>query len=251
MKHYQNYIFDLYGTLVDIQTDEKSIALWRNMQKIYRRYGVAFDSPQQLRQYYRTACQTGFQKACETYGTKHGEMDLVTVFEEPLRKVGNEQAHAIAITIANVFRALSTKLLERYSDTLMTLQKLQEEGCGVYLLSNAQSVFTRPELEEMELLPYLDAVYISSERGIKKPEVRFLRDLLQEQHLDPKTCVMVGNDFRSDIQIAQEAGIDSIFVNSDHYTGKQIKEMVAQMPQPDTICVIAQLQEIVGGNEVW
>ena len=31
MKEYQNYLFDLYGTLVDIHTDENDPRLWQRM----------------------------------------------------------------------------------------------------------------------------------------------------------------------------------------------------------------------------
>ena len=33
---YKNYIFDLYGTLADIQTNEQKPYLWKKMAEIYR-----------------------------------------------------------------------------------------------------------------------------------------------------------------------------------------------------------------------
>ncbi len=35
MKNYQNYIFDLYGTLLDIRTDEDDPLLWDRMAALY------------------------------------------------------------------------------------------------------------------------------------------------------------------------------------------------------------------------
>ena len=32
---YKNYIFDLYGTLIDINTDEWNVQLWKKMQILY------------------------------------------------------------------------------------------------------------------------------------------------------------------------------------------------------------------------
>ena len=32
---YQNYVFDLYGTLVDIHTDEEQQMLWEKMAMFY------------------------------------------------------------------------------------------------------------------------------------------------------------------------------------------------------------------------
>ena len=37
---YQNYLFDLYGTLVDIHTDEDSPAAWEALARFYGYYGA-------------------------------------------------------------------------------------------------------------------------------------------------------------------------------------------------------------------
>ena len=40
---YQNYIFDLYGTLVDIRTDERSRNFFKKYAKWLRRQGFHFE----------------------------------------------------------------------------------------------------------------------------------------------------------------------------------------------------------------
>ena len=44
---YQNYVFDLYGTLVDIHTDEEQQMLWEKMAMFYG-YQGAFYTPAEL-----------------------------------------------------------------------------------------------------------------------------------------------------------------------------------------------------------
>lgn len=39
---YKNYIFDFYGTLVDILTDEKDPALWDKLAQLYQAYGAYY-----------------------------------------------------------------------------------------------------------------------------------------------------------------------------------------------------------------
>ena len=39
---FKNYIFDFYGTLVDIETDEDSSVLWDTMAQIYQSYGASY-----------------------------------------------------------------------------------------------------------------------------------------------------------------------------------------------------------------
>ena len=39
-KHYENYVFDLYGTLVDIHTDEEPRELWEKLVLFFGYYGA-------------------------------------------------------------------------------------------------------------------------------------------------------------------------------------------------------------------
>ena len=58
---YQNYIFDLYGTLIDIHTDEETRGLWKQMAGILARRGAKY-RPEELRQAYRTFCEEETEK---------------------------------------------------------------------------------------------------------------------------------------------------------------------------------------------
>ena len=51
MKEYQNYIFDLYGTLADIHTDESSPGFWRDAAGIFAARGAIYDGPALRRAY--------------------------------------------------------------------------------------------------------------------------------------------------------------------------------------------------------
>ena len=42
MAMYENYFFDLYGTLVDIRTDEGKLSLWRGVAEFYSLCGAAY-----------------------------------------------------------------------------------------------------------------------------------------------------------------------------------------------------------------
>ena len=44
---YDNYVFDLYGTLVDIHTEENDAKVWEKLSLFYGFYGALYD-PQEL-----------------------------------------------------------------------------------------------------------------------------------------------------------------------------------------------------------
>ena len=247
---YKNYIFDLYGTLVDIHTDEESPLLWEKMADFYSVYGADYE-PGELRKAYLRMVEEEEKAVREAEGDLYcPEIDLGVVFARLLREAprtheSRESAHCKSCisdsedtprtherceeapdlaagdarrgwltAAADIFRVISRDKLELYPHTIPTLDKLKTAGRKVYLLSNAQALFTFPELERTGLLPYFDGVYISSECGVKKPDPAFMRRLLAERGLDPAECVMVGNDYDSDLGVAKASGVDSIFLNT-------------------------------------
>ena len=76
---YQNYIFDLYGTLVDIQTNEKKAYLWKKMSLFFGMKGAAYE-PKELRTAYETKIKE--QEAAlrtECHGSHVPEIDIANV----------------------------------------------------------------------------------------------------------------------------------------------------------------------------
>ena len=91
----------------------------------------------------------------------------------------------------------------------------------MYLLSNAQAVFTWPELEQCGLADCFDDIRLSSDHGVKKPEPSFLAALMHAQGMDPGETLLIGNDWASDMYIAAANGIAGWFVNSDRLSKAQ------------------------------
>jgi putative hydrolase of the HAD superfamily len=92
---------------------------------------------------------------------------------------------------------------------------LRQKGYKLWLLSNAQRVFTEYELRHLGLGQQFDAIYISSDYGCRKPDSRFFRALLEEQKLNPANCLMIGNDRETDIAGAKAAGLDTLYMHTE------------------------------------
>ncbi len=207
---YKNYIFDFYGTLADIRTDEESGYLWEKMAQIYSAYGAAY-GPEELKATFRSL----EEQERKRLGTEEAEPDLTKVFgmlyEGKGIRCGAAQARMTAIT----FRALSREFIRLYDGAEELLRELRRRGKRLYLLSNAQTDFTRPEIEMLGLRDFFDGIFISSEQGCKKPSPVFFQRLLERFGLDPADCIMIGNDEAADIAGANQAGMDSLYVHTD------------------------------------
>lgn len=231
MKLYQNYIFDLYGTLVDIRTNEKQHMLWNKMGLFYGYYGAVY-TPEELEASYHALVRekekragheekkTGERKTNDAEGERlyghetYPEIPIETVFRALYTNRGIEPSEELVIHTGQMFRAFSTHHLRLYAGAKELLQQLRERGRGVYLLSNAQRIFTEQELRYLRIDDCFDGILISSDCGVKKPDESFFRILLEKYRIEPENALMVGNDLDSDIAGAKRIGMDTFYIHS-------------------------------------
>ena len=216
MKEYKDYVFDLYGTLIDIRTDEENPVFWRHMSGVYAEAG-AFYEPEELRSAYLRLCAAETEAVAEGNGSRYPEPDLANVFAELYREkhLGHEFPETGWVErTALEFRSSSREYLRLYDGTLDTLNALRRKGKRLFLLSNAQTLFTYDELERTGLADLFDGVSISSEAGVKKPDPQFLRGLMLDYGISAADALFVGNDISSDIRIADACGMDSVYLDT-------------------------------------
>ena len=210
---FENCIFDLYGTLVDIRTDESAPALWAAMAAYYRARGAVY-RPAELHRAYLAAVRR-LERAAAPAGGGYGEIRIERVFQALFAQKGVRASWSQAAAAGRRFRRLSTVYIRLYDGARELLQALRAGGQGVWLLSNAQAVFTRGELEALGIGTLFDGVYLSSDCGVKKPDRRFFDALLRQQAIRPESAVMVGNDGLCDVLGARAAGLATVYIRSN------------------------------------
>ena len=218
MKQYRNYIFDLYGTLVDIRTNESDRGLWEHMCLFYGYYGAHYEA-QELHQSYLSLVHTKEKTLKQEHTVQYAheaypEIALETVFQELYEAKGVSPDSSLVLHTGQMFRAHSTKYIRLYTHAKELLSALREAGRGVYLLSNAQRIFTEYELYYLDIHDLFDGILISSDHGCKKPDERFYRILMERYGLHEDESLMIGNDMDTDIAGAHKVGMDSFYIHS-------------------------------------
>ncbi|MBR0138039.1 MAG: HAD family hydrolase, partial [Erysipelotrichaceae bacterium] len=234
-KEYANYIFDLYGTLVAIRTDEHSLSYWQKVCDLFREYGKDYQ-PEELRDRYYSSISRREEEMRRNKGCQHIEITIQDVFRELFEPV--EINDKQMTDICHRFRRMSILWCYPYENTKKVLNELKSRGKKLYLLSNAQAIFTEDDVRDLGIFELLDKVYISSLEGIKKPNPDFIGKLMKDENLKPEETVMIGNDMRSDIESAQAIGIDSVFLNTFDLSDEYINGYIRDHHFSDNILII-------------
>lgn len=209
-KQYKNFVFDLYGTLADIKTDEYSNTFWAKIAELLVCYGADY-KPQEL----KVAYENILPKTGPSFTCTYPEFDVVKVFQKIVRLKSGSCSQEKAKSIAFAFRVISRKYLKTYSGVCKCLKMLKENQKKIYLLSNAQAAFTEPELKILGIRDYFDDIFLSSDAGVKKPDSLYYQMLIHKHQLKPEECLMIGNDLHADIEGGKKAGMDTLYFHSN------------------------------------
>ena len=97
---------------------------------------------------------------------------------------------------------------------LETLRKLKEAGVSVGLVSNGPGEVQRPRVRESGIIEYLDAIVLSCEVGMAKPDPEILGLAMRLLEASPGSTLFVGDSTSSDLPAAEAAGVDFVLLSS-------------------------------------
>ncbi len=210
---YTDLIFDLYGTLVDIHTEENDL-VWEKTAFYFGFYGAHY-APDELKNAFRAELKRREAREGQSYEC-FPDIPFEQVMESLFRAKGvTENAESLGKNAAQLFRICSLDYVNLYPGVLEALKALRPQGCRLWLLSNAQRVFTEYELRHLGLVAQLDGIYISSDYRCRKPDGRFFSALIRERKLDKSKCLMIGNDLHTDIGGAKAAGLATFYMHTN------------------------------------
>lgn len=198
-------LFDLYGTLIDIRTDEGDTAVWGTLAQYLGYLGVVI-APEELRSQYLRRVE--FQLASSPQ--RHAEVDVFAVFRDIFAAYGRVKvSREKIIAAAMLFRSLSRRQFGLFPDAVASLRRLRERY-AVGLVSDAQWVFTEAELAITGLRDLFEVRVLSSRLGYKKPDPRLFTKALGVLHVAPENALYVGDNPSRDLVGARRAGIRCI-----------------------------------------
>jgi putative hydrolase of the HAD superfamily len=235
MKHVRRaVIFDLYGTLVDLEVNEDTLLFWN---------ALASDLLGSERRVSGKVLQDAFMRLVRKVSGHIGEgFMLDTVFSGMLEELGLIPTPDNISAFAEKFRKYSITHLSKknYADDLLCA--IRTSGYQLGLVSNTEALLTAYDLKVLSFPERFDAIVLSSSVGVKKPDKRIFEIILGRLGAQPKDCVFVGDTFDDDIAGALNAGIDTVFLTAS----TSVTSVCGDEHRGRIVCAGFDLKEIIG-----
>lgn len=203
-------IFDLYGTLIDIRTDEKDIGTYWILSRYLMYHGVQITAEDLKNEYFE-----GINKSLTNTDEQHPEVNVFDIFSQIMHRYGRGIYNEQCINdICMLFRSLTIRNFQLFPDVIETLSFLQSRYI-LGLVSDAQWVFTEPELKIANIDRFFKKRVLSSRYGYKKPDKRLFKSMLKKLDIKPEEAIYIGDNPQRDLVGAKQSGLRCILFRNE------------------------------------
>ena len=224
-------LFDVNGTLIDIETDEGLEEIYRAIAHFLTYQGITLHRWEVRDLYFQI-----MQRLRAASTEKFVEWDAGSVWREFLQQAGSDYTRALPpkklaqlpLFLAELHRGIARKRLRLFPQVRETLDQLRTRY-RMAVVSDAQSAYAVPELRAVGVLDYFRPVIVSGDYGYRKPDPRLFQHALSALDIRPEHALYVGNDLYHDILGAQQVGMKAILVSYDR------RNIDAETTRPDYI----------------
>lgn len=219
LSKYDNFIFDLYGTLIDIKTDEWDLCTWEKFCLFLDEKQIKHPDIETFRNDFFNLDKRYREKSI-TY--EYPEIEILDVYRELFSKYGNGEINNLS-AVSYKFREVSREYMRLMPDILSFFEILRKEGKKIYILSNAQASYTLPEIQHFELDKLTDDFIMSSDYGCMKPDIHFYKAIMERNCLKKERTVMFGDSYENDYLGGVNFGIGGVHVSGKDFWTRLIR----------------------------
>jgi len=194
-------LFDIYGTLVDIKTNEHQDDAFDSLSR-FLEYRRVFIPGRELKELYFDHINQQIARSRE----RHPEVDVTRAFGHVLRERGRTTDRYLSMLTTQLYRSLCRERMRLYDETFWTLTEFRKQY-RLGIVTDAQRVFCKPELRTLRLENFFDALVISSDYGFRKPDPRLFHIALAALDVPASKAAYIGNKYETDLVGAKEAGL--------------------------------------------
>jgi putative hydrolase of the HAD superfamily len=202
-------VFDCYGTLVDILTDEGKRSIFDHLSLYLRYFGANINSDS-LKSLYHVEKE----RYLNQHGERYPEFDIAAVFKNILQMQELNNPFLVE-SCCKLFRVVSRERFQLFPDSLEALRKLKSRGYPLAMLSNAQNIFFYEEIDMLGIRQFFNFFTVSSYWGFRKPDHRLFSLTCSLLNVLPEEAVYVGDALDTDVKGAKSIGMQAILIDRE------------------------------------
>lgn len=207
-------LFDFYGTLVDIKTEDWGDDAMRGVAYFLRYRGLPL-----RRAELRDRAREALQRQIDGSTQAHFQFDLALMWRNVIEEsspdlvasLGPDGLVPFSQSLATIQRSQSRVRFELVSGAIETLEALAE-NYRLGVMSDGQGAFVRAELRELGISRYFDVVVVGGDHGYRKPDPRLFRHAIEQLGIAATSSVYVGTDPELDARASDVIGMHPVLV---------------------------------------
>lgn len=118
-----------------------------------------------------------------------------------------------------------------YDDVLDTLNKLNDLGYKIGIISNGNLKQQQEKLEKTGILKYMIDIIASSEYEFSKPDARIFEVACKKNNILYDEFCYIGNDYEKDIIPCLNLGTRAIWLNRDNLESNKLSEEINSLDE--------------------
>lgn len=194
-------LFDIYGTIVDIETESYRDDVFDALSRYLQFRSVVIDGHAFKERYFAVV-----DEQLRTSTEEHPEMNALEAFARVLAERGAGGDRELATQIAQLHRALCRRRFGLFSDTIPALEAFAGKF-RIGIVSDAQRIYCEPELAALDLLHRFETMVISVDHGFRKPDPRMFTMATDALGVSPAETAYIGDTYYNDVVGPRNAGL--------------------------------------------
>lgn len=135
-----------------------------------------------------------------------GKLSFEDAISDILRKKGRYSDCLLKSMVEKRYAIKRDCFEHLHEEIIPMLDCLKKLGIKIGLISNCFSE-EAIVIRESILFPYFDAVYLSYEQGLKKPDSQIFERCMKELQVSPEECIFVGDGGSSELDASSALGM--------------------------------------------
>lgn len=200
---YNTLLFDVDDTILDFKAAEL-----QGLSKLFGNHG--YELSNELLSSYQTLNHQLWKDYEENKRTREEVLNTrFGLFFERLGKNVDSEA------MEKEYRQYLNQGSQRLGNSLAVVSDLSKKA-DLYVVTNGVAKTQYHRLAASKLLPYFKEIFVSETIGYQKPQLGFFQHIFNKiTPMDLKKTVIIGDSLSSDIQGGKNAGIDTIWLNTN------------------------------------